>query len=275
MSTYRISQLAERCGVPASTLRFYEGAGLLPAQRTAAGYRVYGDEDLQRLEFIASAKHLGLPLEEIRELLQVWQDGVCSTVRAQLLPLVRARMDEAQGRIAELMAFSAHLGDVHEQLSGPAPAGACGPGCGCVSTTQETARRMPVALELTRSQPEPAPSSDADPVRVSDEVSADEGWRSQPVACSLDGAAMSGRVEDWQRLLASSTAREPIPDGLRLVFPADSELALEVTRLALAEQGCCAFFDFTVQLTPAAVVLSVRAPQDGAGMLADLFGAPV
>jgi MerR family regulatory protein len=35
MSSYRISQLAQQCGVPASTLRFYEGAGLLPAERTA------------------------------------------------------------------------------------------------------------------------------------------------------------------------------------------------------------------------------------------------
>ncbi|WP_416316268.1 MerR family DNA-binding transcriptional regulator [Streptomyces sp. S584] len=35
----RISQLAERSGVPATTLRFYEGVGLLPADRTPAGYR--------------------------------------------------------------------------------------------------------------------------------------------------------------------------------------------------------------------------------------------
>ncbi|WP_235032650.1 MerR family transcriptional regulator [Actinacidiphila yanglinensis] len=39
LTTYRISQLAERCGVPATTLRFYEDTGLLPAERTASGYR--------------------------------------------------------------------------------------------------------------------------------------------------------------------------------------------------------------------------------------------
>ncbi|WP_345128150.1 MerR family transcriptional regulator, partial [Streptomyces chiangmaiensis] len=44
MTTYRISQLAEHSGVPASTLRFYETAGLLPAERTASGYRVYGED---------------------------------------------------------------------------------------------------------------------------------------------------------------------------------------------------------------------------------------
>ncbi|WP_442813159.1 MerR family transcriptional regulator [Streptomyces sp. NBC_01800] len=68
----RISQLAERSGVPATTLRFYEGAGLLAAGRTASGYRVYGEDAVERLAFIGAAKHLGLPLEEISELLAVW-----------------------------------------------------------------------------------------------------------------------------------------------------------------------------------------------------------
>ncbi|MER8161341.1 MerR family transcriptional regulator [Streptomyces sp. NPDC094472] len=47
MTTTRISQLAERAGVPATTLRFYEGAGLLPADRTPAGYRVYGEDAVE------------------------------------------------------------------------------------------------------------------------------------------------------------------------------------------------------------------------------------
>jgi DNA-binding transcriptional MerR regulator len=267
MSSYRISQLAERCGVPASTLRFYEGAGLLPAERTAAGYRVYGDEALQRLEFIASAKHLGLPLAEIRELLQVWREGMCSTLRSQLLPLVQARLAETKGRIAELTAFSAHLSDVHDQLSGPAPAGACGPGCGCISATPDAGTQTPVMLQLTR----PQPGLGASPA----EDRTDEAWRSQPVACKLEGSAMSGRLQDWQRLLASCTGREPIPDGLRLTFPTDPALALEVTRLAMAEQDCCSFFHFTLYLSPTTLVLSVRAPETGADMLTDLFGATV
>lgn len=67
MSTFRISQLAEQVGLPATTLRFYEQAGLLPAQRSPAGYRLYDDAALNRLAFIRAAKHLGLPLEEIRD----------------------------------------------------------------------------------------------------------------------------------------------------------------------------------------------------------------
>jgi DNA-binding transcriptional MerR regulator len=49
VSTMRISQLAERSGVPATTLRFYESAGLLPADRSPAGYRLYGEDAVERL----------------------------------------------------------------------------------------------------------------------------------------------------------------------------------------------------------------------------------
>jgi DNA-binding transcriptional MerR regulator len=69
VSTYRISELARRTGVSASTLRFYEQAGLLSAARTASGYRVYDEQAVRRLEFVGAAKLLGLPLEEIRDLL--------------------------------------------------------------------------------------------------------------------------------------------------------------------------------------------------------------
>ncbi|MET8402936.1 hypothetical protein [Streptomyces sp900116325] len=41
----------------------------------------------------------------------------------------------------------------------------------------------------------------------------------------------------------------------------------------MAEQGCCAFFGFTLHLTPQPSSLEVRAPEAAAGMLADLFGA--
>ncbi|WP_406051375.1 MerR family transcriptional regulator [Kribbella sp. NBC_00889] len=148
MSTYRISQLVERCGIPATTLRFYESAGLLPAERTPAGYRVYDDSAVERLTFIASAKHLGLSLDEIRDLLDARDKDVCATVREQLLRLVEARIADTDRRIAELTAFNAHLAEVHVDLSGPAPAGACGPDCGCVTA----APPGPVQVEIARSR---------------------------------------------------------------------------------------------------------------------------
>jgi MerR-like DNA binding protein len=84
VGAYRISQLADRVGIPATTLRFYEKIGLLPSQRTAAGYRVYDDAAADRLHFIAAGKNLGLPLDQIRGLLSVWESGACRDVRDEL-----------------------------------------------------------------------------------------------------------------------------------------------------------------------------------------------
>ncbi|MFF2189481.1 heavy metal-responsive transcriptional regulator [Streptomyces sp. NPDC058155] len=253
MSTYRISQLAERCGVPATTLRFYEDAGLLPAGRTPAGYRVYGEDAVERLGFISSAKLLGLALDEIRELLEVREEGVCAAVRARMVPLVAGRIAESEGRIAELSAFCAHLAAVHADLSGPAPEGRCGPDCGC-TTAPAASGPVPVTLSPTRTVPAP------------------ESWRDAPVACTLGGSELEGRTQEWRRLVEKAESRVEIPDGLRLIFPATAELAGQVAALAAAEQGCCSFYDFTLHLSPAALELTVRAPEVAAPLLADLFG---
>ncbi|MBL1082252.1 heavy metal-responsive transcriptional regulator [Streptomyces actinomycinicus] len=254
MTTYRISQLAERSGVPATTLRFYEDAGLLAADRTPSGYRLYGDDAVERLAFISSAKLLGLTLEEIRELLDVREEGVCASVRARMLPLLADRIAETDGRIAELRAFSAHLAAVRADLSGPAPAGACGPDCGCTTAGSATAKPVPITLSPTRFSP------------------AAEPWRDAPVACTLGGAELGERIAQWQQLAGKAVGREEIPDGVRLIFPASARLAGELAALAAAEQGCCAFFDFALHLTPSALQLEARAPESAAGMLADLFG---
>lgn len=234
MTSYRISQLAERSGVPATTLRFYESAGLLPAERTASGYRVYGEEAVERLAFISSAKLLGLALEEIRELLGVREEGVCGSVRARMLPLIADRIRETDGRIAELRAFSGHLAEAHAELSGPPPAGPCGPECGC--TTR--------------------PAAEA------------------PVACTLDRAELDERAGQWRALVAGAGRRETLDGGLRLSFPPDAELAGRLAALAAAEQDCCAFFDFTLHFAPSVLQLTVRAPESADAMLAELFGAP-
>ncbi|MBT2450412.1 MerR family transcriptional regulator [Streptomyces sp. ISL-43] len=258
MSTLRISQLAERSGVPASTLRFYETAGLLPAERTSSGYRQYGPDAVERLAFISSAKLLGLALEDIRDLLDVRDAGVCAAVRARMVPLVFERIADADRRSAELAAFSARLADVHRQLSGPAPAGGCGPDCGCTTTGDKAQAPGPVLIELSPTRPQ---------------VAADEPWREAPVACTLGGAELVERTAQWQDLIAQATSREEFADGVRLTFPSTPELAAELASLAAAEQDCCAFFDFTLNLAPARLTLTVRAPEAAGSLLTDLFGA--
>jgi DNA-binding transcriptional MerR regulator len=251
----RISQLAERCGVPATTLRYYEGAGLLPAGRTASGYRVYGEDAVERLAFIGAAKHLGLPLEEIAELLAVWEAGACADVKADLRPRIAARLDEAQGRLAELEPFTASLRSALEHLDAlPDRTGRCDPECGFLSpaSASRTARVVDVVL---------SPSRQA----AANET---ERWRSAPVACSLTGDGLSERTAQWREVV-DGAVRTEIPDGLRLTLP--SERTASVAALAAAEQRCCPFFDFRLHLDGQALHLEVRAPAEGIALLTELF----
>ncbi|MFC9891919.1 heavy metal-responsive transcriptional regulator [Streptomyces pilosus] len=196
-----------------------------------------------------------MALEDIRDLLDVRDEGVCAAVRARMMPLVAARIADADRRSAELAAFSAGLADVHRQLSGPAPAGGCGPDCGRTTRDQPPG---PVLIE-----PSPTPPGDV----------AGEPWREAPVACTLGGSELGERTAQWQALVAQATGREDVTDGLRLTFPPAPELAAELASLAASEQDCCAFFDFTLNLAPARLTLTVRAPEAAGALLADLLGA--
>ncbi|WP_082129605.1 MerR family DNA-binding transcriptional regulator [Mycobacterium haemophilum] len=99
----RISEFSRQCGVPASTLRYYEDVGLLPAtERTPAGYRLYDEHARQRLMFIEAAKRLKLSLSSIGELLAVWESDTCRSVKGQLRPALDDRIAEADSAIADL-----------------------------------------------------------------------------------------------------------------------------------------------------------------------------
>ncbi|MEV6422432.1 MerR family transcriptional regulator [Streptomyces sp. NPDC051662] len=161
MSAMRISQLAARCGVPATTLRYYESAGLLPADRTPAGYRVYGEDAVERLAFIGAAKHLGLPLDEIRELLALWEGGACREVKAELRPRIAARLEEAERRVAELTAFTTSLNSALDHLDAlPDRAEPCDPRCGFLARPR---RSTSTPVDVTLSPIPTTPPHQRDP----------------------------------------------------------------------------------------------------------------
>jgi len=70
-----IGTVAEQSGVQPKTIRYYETIGLIrPADRRANGYRSYSSIDMRTLNFIKRARGLGFSVDEIRELLDLWQD---------------------------------------------------------------------------------------------------------------------------------------------------------------------------------------------------------
>ena len=103
MSTLTIGQVAERTGFTASTLRYYEGLGLCNADDTDEGRvpavrRRHGES----LAFIARAKQLGCSLDEISDLLAIWDGDCCAPVQRRFHELVTEKIGASQAQIAEL-----------------------------------------------------------------------------------------------------------------------------------------------------------------------------
>jgi DNA-binding transcriptional MerR regulator len=256
MNSYRISQLAERTGFSPSTLRYYEQVGLLTTERTSGGYRIYGENDVRRLRFIWRAKQLGLPLDDIRELVTVWAGGLCISVKARLEELLTARSRDVTARISELAAFGADLARAKEDLAAPSPAGPCDDGCGCMGSQVHP-------VELGRPRP-------IGPARIEQRPTGPAGT---PLACTLSGDGQTARFAEWADLLSHATGKTEAGGSADIMFPADPDLAGQLAALAVREKECCSFFAFTLDLTAAGgIILRVRAPQGAEPLVAGLLG---
>lgn len=99
MGPVAIGEAAQRSGVSARMVRHYEGLGLLPAvARTESGYRQYGEADIHTLRFIKRSRDLGFSMEEIAELVGLWNN--------------RRRASSSVKRIAEK-----HLGELEQRIA--------------------------------------------------------------------------------------------------------------------------------------------------------------
>lgn len=105
---HNIGQAAALTGISAKMIRHYERIGLMPqATRTFANYRLYGDADLHRLRFIRRARSLGFALEQIRELLALWDDP--RRASAEVKRLARAHAAALGEKIRDLQAMQRTL----------------------------------------------------------------------------------------------------------------------------------------------------------------------
>lgn len=134
MSTLRIGQLARASGVTEKTIRYYDQIGLLtPSGRSAARYRLYGHDAIERLRFVRNARDLGFTLRDIRDILELSDGGrvPCAHVLAVVERDLRA-IDARLTRLGELR--SALLG-VKAKLVEAVTAESCEPGraCPCVA----------------------------------------------------------------------------------------------------------------------------------------------
>src|SRR2546425_10656616 len=102
MDDFRIGELATRSGGSVDAVRYYVRLKLLPrAQRSSGGFRLFGPESVERVQFIKQAQELGLTLDEIKGLLATGGAEECRRVR----DLLSKKIEELHGKMKSMQAF--------------------------------------------------------------------------------------------------------------------------------------------------------------------------
>jgi MerR family copper efflux transcriptional regulator len=151
VGSLRISELAELAEVPVSTLRYYERIGLLPApRRLQNGYRVYDEAAIEQLAFISRAKRMGVPLEQVSELIELWSTGGCRPFQERISSFLVEKVTEVRTQRRELADFERQLegllGRLDSSVSSP---GLCDRGdLSCTLEQDDQAERINQWREL-------------------------------------------------------------------------------------------------------------------------------
>ena len=120
MSKYTVSQIARRTGITVRALHHYEAEGLIaPARRSDAGYRLYGGDELTRLQHIVSLKSLGFSLAEIRDCLDANAPSLAEALSRQVDRL-RSGIVRQQTLLSRLERVARRTGRVAEEHEGHA-----------------------------------------------------------------------------------------------------------------------------------------------------------
>jgi MerR family copper efflux transcriptional regulator len=113
-----ISEVGEKAGLPAKTIRYYEDIGLIRPLRGDNGYRRFRESDLHKLAFVGRARSLGFSIEECRALLALYEDQ--GRASADVKALAGRHLDQIAAKIEELRAMQAVLSDLVHACSGDA-----------------------------------------------------------------------------------------------------------------------------------------------------------
>jgi MerR family transcriptional regulator, copper efflux regulator len=117
--TLRIGELAKRAGVTTRTIRYYESMGLLQPVEREGGFRYYTEDALRRLHKIDALKKLGLSLDEIGTVLDLYfEDPTGVTAKRRVLAILEGHLRETEGKISALEQFRDDLATNIERMEG-------------------------------------------------------------------------------------------------------------------------------------------------------------
>ena len=139
----KIGETARQAGCKVVTIRYYEQERLLPApERSGGNYRLYSEEDIERLKFIRHCRKHDMRLDEIRKLLAYRDapDQDCVWVSE----LLDAHVSNVNAQIESLLHLKSYLQDLRKRCSGGGSAATCGimqglndiESCGCEQEEQ-------------------------------------------------------------------------------------------------------------------------------------------
>ncbi|MET9414576.1 MerR family transcriptional regulator [Streptomyces klenkii] len=169
--SYSVGQVSAFAGVTVRTLHHYDKAGLLsPSERSPAGYRLYGDADLARLQQILFYRELGFPLDEIAAIFKESQANAVEHLRAR------------QRQLSEEIARLQRLAEVAERAIEVQQTG--------VSLTPQ--ERFEVFGEIT--------------FDLSYATEAEQKWAHSEGQREAMARAAAHTKEDWRRLMGEATA---------------------------------------------------------------------
>ena len=111
-----IGQAAERTGLPAKTIRYYEDIGLVHPLRDSNGYRAFRDSDLHKLAFLGRGRMLGFTIEDCRALLSLYEDD--SRASADVKDIALQHLDQIDQKLEQLQEMRATLAGLIDACAG-------------------------------------------------------------------------------------------------------------------------------------------------------------
>jgi MerR family copper efflux transcriptional regulator len=253
MNTYRIGEAAKATGLSPHTIRFYEGRGLLqPVPRSESGYRRYDEGDLRRLCRIQNARTLGIPLDEIQELLEDIHRSTCGAYAGRVLALVDRQRQEIDQRITELQRIRAELDTLAADATAASGSSQLVADCPCCLLMDDGSGGAGYCS--------PSTSSIAD--RLTEDML-------EVLQCDIGARPDAPTPDDLAPNLQSASI-----EGDQLVLRFERSAIEAVRQFAAAECVCCGGMGWEVSETADVVVLTVSGSRAQVEVMATAWPVP-